>query len=240
MQPLEMGFDQQATINLSMTRPHSGTGTPMGAFERRQSVSFRASPFAGAAAAPAAGQFAGSVTGPALQWTDSRKLLEAAIAMEQVQASSGPQLGAAAGAASGPRSPPSQRCSLAAVSRAPSCVQPAVPVAIPEHAGWGWACERDALAAEEARLQQRLWKLKLEHFVMEGDGNCQFRAVSFGLYGAREPGRSRACWGIKGAAGADAALHEKQRCPASLLLHCKARALSPASPLISEQPPSPF
>jgi hypothetical protein len=81
MQPLEVGFDQQATVNLSMTRPRPNT--PAGAFERRQSVSFRA--------APAAGQRAGPAGGPALQWTDSRKLLEAAIAMEQIEAGPGVQ-----------------------------------------------------------------------------------------------------------------------------------------------------
>lgn len=65
--------------------------------------------------------------------------------------------------------------------------QPAVPPTIHEEwsTGRGWAgVEVSAVQAEEARLQQRLWKLKLEHYVMEGDGNCQFRAVSFGLYGA--------------------------------------------------------
>eukprot|EP00884_Botryococcus_braunii_P020390 jgi/Botrbrau1/7034/Bobra.0165s0057.1 len=42
------------------------------------------------------------------------------------------------------------------------------------------------LLTEEARLDQRLSKLNLEMFVMAGDGNCQFRAVSFELYGSQD------------------------------------------------------
>lgn len=82
-------------------RPQS----PLGAFERRHSMSLQGqgrpplatpppsgmppSPFAGqqqqqAQQAPGGGAGA-SFSGPALQWTDSRKLLEAAIAMEQLQ-----------------------------------------------------------------------------------------------------------------------------------------------------------
>jgi hypothetical protein len=29
----------------------------------------------------------------------------------------------------------------------------------------------------------RLHKLRMDHYIAEGDGNCQFRSVSFGLYG---------------------------------------------------------
>ena len=39
------------------------------------------------------------------------------------------------------------------------------------------------LQSEEARLRQRLSRLRLDMLIMQGDGNCQFRAVSFGLYG---------------------------------------------------------
>lgn len=45
--------------------------------------------------------------------------------------------------------------------------------------------EWDAIGIAERRLQAKLYKFKLENFIMEGDGNCQFRAVSFGLYGER-------------------------------------------------------
>lgn len=38
--------------------------------------------------------------------------------------------------------------------------------------------------SEDTRLAERLQKLKLDMFVMEGDGNCQFRSVSFNLYGS--------------------------------------------------------
>ena len=48
--------------------------------------------------------------------------------------------------------------------------------------------EWDAVAAAEERLQRKLYKFQLQLFVMEGDGNCQFRAVAFGLYG--EGGRA--------------------------------------------------
>jgi hypothetical protein len=40
-----------------------------------------------------------------------------------------------------------------------------------------------ATQMEEQRLVARLFKLKLDMFVMEGDGNCQFRAAAFGLFG---------------------------------------------------------
>lgn len=85
----------------------------------------------------------------ALQWTDSRKLLEAAIAIEQIQ----------------PMEP--------------------IPEAPPRGGFWGWDDGSAALQEQEQRLQGRLFKLKLEHCVMEGDGNCQFRAISFGLYGTQ-------------------------------------------------------
>ncbi len=46
------------------------------------------------------------------------------------------------------------------------------------------------LQSEEQRLTKRLAKLNLEWKVMEGDGNCQFRAVSYSLYGSQDYHRS--------------------------------------------------
>ena len=37
-------------------------------------------------------------------------------------------------------------------------------------------------ALQEARLQKRLAKLRLEMDVMAGDGNCMFRAISHDLW----------------------------------------------------------
>lgn len=73
-----------------------------------------------------------------LEWTESRKLLEAAIVFEQVD----------------PK------------------VDPAG-----QHA---WRAD---LAAAEWRLAARLHTLGLDMAVQAGDGNCQFRSLSFGLYG---------------------------------------------------------
>lgn len=140
IQPLDVDFaSADATVNLS-SLPSGRLGgrpsTPLGAFERRQSMRQEASPLASPP-----GTAGGAPGGGGLQWTESRKLLEAAIGMEQMQS-------------------------------------------IPEDASsrdggvWG-----PGLQAAEARLTSRLFKLKLEHCVMEGDGNCQFRSVSFGLYG---------------------------------------------------------
>lgn len=42
------------------------------------------------------------------------------------------------------------------------------------------------LQSEEARLRQRLARLRLDMLIMQGDGNCQFRSVSFGLYGTED------------------------------------------------------
>lgn len=42
------------------------------------------------------------------------------------------------------------------------------------------------LQTEETRLRQRLARLRLDMLVMQGDGNCQFRAISFGLYGTED------------------------------------------------------
>ena len=38
-------------------------------------------------------------------------------------------------------------------------------------------------ASEESRLNHRLQRLHLHHQIQLGDGNCQFRSISFGLYG---------------------------------------------------------
>jgi hypothetical protein len=75
---------------------------------------------------------------PGLAWTESRKLLEAAIAVEQVE----PQ----------PLPDPSLQ----------------------------W---REDLAAQEYRLYDRLNSLGLDMVLQFGDGNCQFRSLSWGLFG---------------------------------------------------------
>lgn len=74
----------------------------------------------------------------ALEWSQSRKILEADLALAQQQATS-------------PAPPP-----------------------LWDPATW---------ASGEQLLEQRLNKLNLDMHVMAGDGNCQFRAVSFGLHG---------------------------------------------------------
>ena len=71
-----------------------------------------------------------------LEWTTSRKLLEAAIAVEQLHPSLDPAL--------------------------------------------AW---RQDVAAQERRLVDRLTSLGLYMAVQRGDGNCQFRSLSFGLFG---------------------------------------------------------
>ncbi|EFN56859.1 hypothetical protein CHLNCDRAFT_144480 [Chlorella variabilis] len=138
MPPLDVGWQADATVNVALTSQPS-----LGVFERRHSMSL------GAATMPRREQQQpGNGQPHQLKWTDSRKLLEAAIGMEQMQPI--------------PENTP------------------------PASNGWGWGQgQGPGLEAEEARLQERLFKLKLEHYVMEGDGSCQFRAVSFGLYGTQ-------------------------------------------------------
>lgn len=70
-----------------------------------------------------------------IHWTESRKLLEAAIATEQQF----------------PRTDPVDY--------------------------------RHDVVAQEQRLNSRLYSLGLEMCVQKGDGNCQFRSLSWGLYG---------------------------------------------------------
>ncbi|KAK9791363.1 hypothetical protein WJX73_009217 [Symbiochloris irregularis] len=50
-----------------------------------------------------------------------------------------------------------------------------------DHASW-----TPDLASDEARLQARLEKLKLDMQVVSGDGNCQFRSVSQTLWGTQD------------------------------------------------------
>lgn len=50
-----------------------------------------------------------------------------------------------------------------------------------DHSSW----EPDLLS-EETRLQKRLDRLKLDMHVVSGDGNCQFRSVSFTLFGTQD------------------------------------------------------
>jgi len=73
-----------------------------------------------------------------IEWTDSRKLLEAAIAVEQ---------------------------QFPSIGSDPSFMY------------------REDVAAQEGRLVSRLGSLGLDMSVQLGDGNCQFRSLSFGLYG---------------------------------------------------------
>ena len=45
---------------------------------------------------------------------------------------------------------------------------------------------KSARESEESRLRKRLHKLNLDMKEIRGDGNCQFRAVSFCLYGSED------------------------------------------------------
>lgn len=47
------------------------------------------------------------------------------------------------------------------------------------------------LQAAESTLHDRLGKLGLDLFVMQGDGNCQYRAIAHSLYGVA----TRGWWG---------------------------------------------
>ena len=77
--------------------------------------------------------------GVSLEWTDSRKLLEAAIMFEQIQ--------------------PDQFD--------------------PSH-------YRRNIASQEDCLRSRLWSLGLDMVVQMGDGNCQFRSLSYSMFGTPE------------------------------------------------------
>lgn len=113
-QPSVIDKDGEATVNFAGVRSR-GVNRPWSSFQRVAS---------------------NRSGGPALEWTESRKLLEAAIAVEQVLPSMDPALQ-----------------------------------------------YRADLMAEEERLLARLYSLGLDMEVQEGDGNCQFRALSFGLFG---------------------------------------------------------
>lgn len=91
LRPVEVDWTTEATINLSSlpSASHPGLGnSPLGAFERRHSI--RPGQHSELAAAAAQGQRQEEVDGRrhsvGLMWTDSRKLLEAAIGMEQLEA----------------------------------------------------------------------------------------------------------------------------------------------------------
>ena len=108
-----------------------------------QSSRYPSTPSNAAAAAPSSNllnQFArvSSIAPPqhGLEWTNSRKLLEATIAFEQLDTSIDPML----------------------------------------H-------YRQDVEAQERRLVARLNALGLDMAVQRGDGNCQFRSLSYGLFG---------------------------------------------------------
>jgi hypothetical protein len=127
-EPFIVGRDH-AVVNLtslpSIARngPVEGDGGALGFFERRASTTERGAQSNG------------------LHWTDSRKLLEAAIAVEQASES---------------------------LHSAPSA---------------SLNYSRNDAAMHEKRLISRLKSLSLEMDSQAGDGNCQFRALSVGLYG---------------------------------------------------------
>lgn len=81
-------------------------------------------------------------TEPGLQWTESRKLLEAAIAIEQIDSSN---------------SGYSENGHL--------------------------SMHRQDIISQESRLAHRLYRLGLHMEVQAGDGNCQFRSLSWALFG---------------------------------------------------------
>jgi hypothetical protein len=116
-QPSVIKKDGEATVNFAVLRSEGGHDRPWSHFQR----------------------VASNRTGTAasgLEWTESRKLLEAAIAVEQVLPSMDPALQ-----------------------------------------------YRVDLMAEEERLLARLYDLGLDMEVQAGDGNCQFRSLSVGLFG---------------------------------------------------------
>lgn len=83
MPPVEVGWGADAVVNVSRlpslapTRP----ADPLGTFQRRHSMSLAQQQQQGGEPAGGGGGRPGT---DALQWTDSRKLLEAAIAIEQL------------------------------------------------------------------------------------------------------------------------------------------------------------
>lgn len=83
-----------------------------------------------------------------ISWTDSRKLLEAAIAFEGMRNS--------------------------------SCMSKSSSLVSKEHV---WSGTNYMPGTEEERLNKRIERLGLGVVLQRGDGNCQFRSMSWGLYG---------------------------------------------------------
>ena len=96
--------------------------------------------------------------GGGLEWTQSRKILEADLAV-------------------------AQRLATSASAQTEAWWDPA------------------AWESGELVLQRRLHQLNLDMLVMEGDGNCQFRSCSFGLYGECRPGVVRIWWWVQPGGG---------------------------------------
>ncbi|KAH7620187.1 putative OVARIAN TUMOR DOMAIN-containing deubiquitinating enzyme 11 [Nannochloris sp. 'desiccata'] len=143
--PLIVGREE-ATVNLSSlnltVRDHSEASATSNSFNHRQfarvkSMSLaRPSPNVSAPPPTTHSQSAPAGGFSGLQWTESRKLLEAAIMFEQVDPSIDPH-----------------------------------------------NYYRQDLATQETLLVSRLSSLGLHMEVQKGDGNCQFRSLSYGLFG---------------------------------------------------------
>jgi len=143
--PLIVGRDE-ATVNISSlsltSSNHSDVTDRSNSFNHRHFARVRsmslAQPSPNASALPPTTdtQSAPNEGSTGLQWTDSRKLLEAAIMFEQVDPSIDP-----------------------------------------------YSYYRQDVATQETLLVSRLSSLGLHMEVQKGDGNCQFRSLSYGLFG---------------------------------------------------------
>ena len=132
---------EEATVNLSSLsvtgRYPSEASVTSNAFNHRQfaRVKSMSIPQPSPNASAASSQHSNSAPS-GLQWTESRKLLEAAIMIEQVEPSTDP-----------------------------------------------YSYYRQDLVTQESLLNSRLSSLGLDMVVQKGDGNCQFRSLSYGMYG---------------------------------------------------------
>jgi OTU-like cysteine protease len=141
--PIVVGREE-ATINLSSIAgryPTEASAFPNSfshrQFARVKSMSLDARPSPNASAPPYSKHLNSAPAG--LQWTESRKLLEAAIMFEQVD-----------------------------------------PTVDPSTYNNSY---RQDLMTQESLLVSRLSSLGLGMVVQKGDGNCQFRSLSYGLFG---------------------------------------------------------
>lgn len=188
-----------------------------------------------------------------LQWTDSRKLLEAAIAIEQLDlctiheevpaTNSGRGWGWGGGGwGDGALDAAEQRLqargrggwaglpALCPFARAGACPRPRTREWCPTQSPPPLSAPCTTTTTTTRVSQSRLFKLKLEHVVMEGDGNCQFRSMSWGLYGAG--GRAHRGRGRVGGGAVRSCAR-----PAPLPWPCSAALASRSPPAACPRPP---